>query len=244
MSLKQPSPLNSLLTHKQSSVQEKHAKLHTWNRKLRCLSFSLFSWMVRCCYPHFVFDRSRAAVISPAVNVSNQDCLLWEHRICNWLMIQAHESLIYRSSSVACLCLPSLKTGIYLKYLYLICCWGLELWGGAEHDNNKRGSLGVYVFLSVCVRVIIIQPEERSCCSLPAHAQNHYMEAAESRRLLSIHFSNDESVSFNALSSSIHFWWIWGNYREENVKSLRIINLINKGNAKQGGWQHHILFWS
>lgn len=69
LSLKQPSPLNILLIHKQISPLEKHTKLHTcqqreWNNgcleKQCCLLFSVFSWLVRCCCPLVTFPLTEA----------------------------------------------------------------------------------------------------------------------------------------------------------------------------------------
>lgn len=106
-------------------------------QKWRCLLFSVFSWMVPCCYPHFLFDRSRAAVISPAVNVSNQDCLLWEHHICNWFIIGATKPDILK---LQC-CMP--VSAIFenrniprISISHLLLRVGIV--GGVEYDNNNK----------------------------------------------------------------------------------------------------------
>lgn len=170
LSLKQPSPLNILLKHKQISALEKHTKWHTCQQGERnkgclekqcCLHFSVFlngALLLPC--RHFLFDTSRAAVVSTAVNVSNQDCLLslsiWEHHICSWFVIGGFKPDILKLQCwrpVSAIFENMNIPRIFIFHLLLRA--GIVI--GVEHDsNNKRGWLGVYVFF--CVRVII-QPE-------------------------------------------------------------------------------------
>lgn len=161
LSLKQPPPLNILLTRKQISALEKPSRENSGCFKKRrsppVLGVFLNSApLLPSC--HFLFDRSRAAAISTAVNVSNQDCLLSLSSLSKKRTSQQIQhrwiKAWHAEAPVLSACVSHLW--IHLEYLHLICCWG---WGGVEHDNNsKRGSSGVCMFLTVCVRVII-QPE-------------------------------------------------------------------------------------